>query len=224
MARTLIQASINVLLSQGANQGNIDSYTPGNPGNLWPADPVSLNNFTATGRDLLIVYNDDLVAKSASLTNVAVTQVQPPVALLGGLTSSTPIQLLTIQAVNTFVAGQSVTFSGVATAVFLNGQTVQVLTASATQFTAVVSFSTYASAADTGTAASIPATHEFVLHSAPDPQGRQATVGASCGGQYTIAPGKFVQVWIPAAALFAQTDGSVWIDADCAAVQFLLTH
>ena len=45
----------------------------------------------------------------------------------------------------------NVTFSGFATATFLNGQTVQVVNASATQIEALTAFADYPSAADTGT-------------------------------------------------------------------------
>jgi|SRR5271157_1701467 len=229
MPRTLIQASLNTLASQGANQGTLDAYTPGNPGNLVAADPVNLNNFTATGRDLLIIFNADLEPLSATLTSVAIATVAGTITGLGGILLTNP-NVLTVLAPNTFVAGQTVTFGTVNTlasppvASPVSGITVQILAATSTQFTAVVSLAPYSVTPSTGTVSSIPATHDFVIHSAPDPQGREATVGASCTGEYTVAPGAFVQVWIPAVALFQQTDGTVWIDADSADVQFLLTH
>lgn len=60
--------------------------------------------------------------------------------------------VLTIQAVNTLVAGQQVTFSSVGTATFLNGVTVTVLSGglSSTQFEANFTHANYGPTADTG--------------------------------------------------------------------------
>lgn len=73
-------------------------------------------------------------ANTASITNVSVTA-----------------GIATITTANTFAIGNLVIPSNVATATFLNGQLLIVLTASATQITAAVATTTYASAADTGT-------------------------------------------------------------------------
>jgi len=75
---------------------------------------------------------------SAPITNVAITS-----------------NVLTITATNTFVPGQIVTFTGLTTATFLNGQTVTIATASGSQFTANFTHANYVSAADTGTASLI---------------------------------------------------------------------
>lgn len=71
---------------------------------------------------------------SAPLTNVSVTA-----------------GIATITTANTFSKGNLVIPSDVATATFLNGKLLIVLTANATQITAAVTTLTYASAADTGT-------------------------------------------------------------------------
>jgi hypothetical protein len=61
--------------------------------------------------------------------------------------------VLTITAANSFPVGMQVTFENLGAATFLNGQTVTVASASATQFTAVTGDSDYASAPETvGTA------------------------------------------------------------------------
>lgn len=70
---------------------------------------------------------------SSTITNIAIT---------GGI--------VTITTNNTFAVGNVLTPSGIGTANFLNGQLLIVLTASATQITAKVSFANYGSTADTG--------------------------------------------------------------------------
>jgi hypothetical protein len=227
MPRTLIQASLNTLTSAGCGQGALDAYATGN---LIPADPVNLNNFTATGRDLLVIFNDDTEAQAGTVTNVTIAPVSGAVVTLGGVIINNP-QVLTVAMANPpFVPGQTVTFGTINTlasppvASPISGLTVEVLAVTSVGFTAVVNLSSYTSTPSTGPATSAPATHYFVLHSAPDPQGRSATVGSTCEGQYTIAPGEYVQVWIPSVALFQQTDGTIWIDADSANIEFLLTH
>lgn len=60
--------------------------------------------------------------------------------------------ILLVVAQNNFQVGQQVTFAGVGTAAFLNGQTLTVATASGSQFTASFSHADYANAPDTGTA------------------------------------------------------------------------
>jgi hypothetical protein len=227
MPRTLLQASLNTLLSSGALQGQLDAY---GTGELVSADPVNLNNFTATGRDLLLVYNADTKAESGVLTNVAIVTVSGSVVGLGGIIIVNPNVLTVTLANPPFVAGQTVTFGTVVTLASppvsspISGLTLQVLNVTSTGFTAIVNLAPYSSTPSTGSVSSTPSTHYFVLHSSPDAQGRQATVGSSCEGQYMVASGEFAQVWIPSAALFQQTDGTIWIDADSADVQFLISH
>jgi hypothetical protein len=74
------------------------------------------------------------VPKSSTITNVVVAA-----------------GIATILTANTFAVGNLLIPSGVASATFLNGQLLIVLTASATQITAAVSTTTYATHADTGT-------------------------------------------------------------------------
>ncbi len=79
-------------------------------------------------------FTTSSTAYSAPLTNVSVTA-----------------GIATINTVNTFAVGNLVIPSAVATATFLNGQLLIILTATPTQITAAVTTMTYASAADTGT-------------------------------------------------------------------------
>ena len=71
---------------------------------------------------------------TSTVTNVAITS-----------------KVVTLATVNTWVANQQVTVSGLVTATQLNGQLLTVLTASGTQITAAVNLPDYGSAADTGT-------------------------------------------------------------------------
>lgn len=59
--------------------------------------------------------------------------------------------ILTIGTVNRYVPGLSVSFTGLTTATFLNGQTVQILSATGSNFTAFFQHANYALAGDTGT-------------------------------------------------------------------------
>lgn len=52
MARTLLQATLNNLSSGGATTGQLDAT-------FTAADAVNFNSFTATGRDILLVFNSD---------------------------------------------------------------------------------------------------------------------------------------------------------------------
>lgn len=194
MARTLLQAVLNTLQSSGATQGMLDAP-------FVASDPTNFNNFTATGRDHLTIFNAD-VPSTGTITNVAVAS-----------------GVLTLTAVNHLVKGQNFTVTGVGTATFLNSQTYTVVTATPTVITASISHGDYVSASDTGTITASGAAHTFTLHSFIDPQGRTADVTA-----YSIPAGQFASFWIPSSALFTQTDGTVWIDCNNAALQLLLTH
>jgi hypothetical protein len=77
----------------------------------------------------------------------------PPTGGTATITSvAITTNVLTILAVNTFQVGDQITFSGVGTATFLNGQTVTILTRSGTQFTASFTHADYGPTVDTGTA------------------------------------------------------------------------
>lgn len=108
-------------------------------GKYWPPDLYVANavqiNYTA-GYDPDPAAQKDVHTAGAAIGNVAIAG-----------------NVLTVTAPNEFVAGQSVIFSGLATATFLNGQTVTVLTASPTQFTAAFNHADYPGAGDSGTAA-----------------------------------------------------------------------
>jgi hypothetical protein len=82
----------------------------------------------------------DLSGYSATITNITISS-----------------NVLTVTATNTFSPGMIVTFSGLTHATFLNGQSVTILTASSSQFTAYFVHANYptgsGSSADTGTAA-----------------------------------------------------------------------
>lgn len=73
---------------------------------------------------------------TATITNIALTT-----------------NVVTVTCANAFAAGQLVTFSGLTTATYLNGQTVIVASASGTQFTAPFTHANDVTHADTGTAA-----------------------------------------------------------------------
>ena len=66
--------------------------------------------------------NDPQCSATSTITNIAIAG-----------------NILTVTTANTYVAGLSIGFSGLTTATFLNGQTVQILVASPTQFTALLS-------------------------------------------------------------------------------------
>src|SRR6185312_11886958 len=71
----------------------------------------------------------------ATITNVALTS-----------------NVVTITAANSFIVGGKVSLAGLTSATFLNGQTLTVASASATQFTANFTHANYVSHSDTGTA------------------------------------------------------------------------
>lgn len=78
----------------------------------------------------------DIFTNVAQITNIALTS-----------------NVVTVTCANAFAAGDSVKFGLVATNTFLNGQTVTVSTASATQFTAAFTHANVVSVADSGVAA-----------------------------------------------------------------------
>jgi hypothetical protein len=158
-------------------------------------DPVNGNFFSATGRDLVtfiglpasaapawsptVIYSGSTIgghlfgsvvnfSQSATITNVAVTS-----------------NVLTVTAVNTFQVGDPITFSSVGTATFLNGVTVNVATiiGGGTGFTASFTHIDYASAPDTGTAATPTAAFQATASSTNVHP--TSTAGASVWTSYT---------------------------------------
>jgi hypothetical protein len=106
----------------------------------------------------------DIAVLSDHNTVVAACLAEPIIAnatitgvAFGGVTAaitSTSItaNILTVTAANTFNVGDSILFDGLTASTFLNGQTVTVLTATGTSFTAIFAHPNYPTTADTGTA------------------------------------------------------------------------
>lgn len=106
------------------------------PGSFWPPDQYvadSVEIFFTAGYDPSPTASPDKHYAGAALTNVEVTG-----------------NVLTVLVPNDFTAGKSVSFQNVATATFLNGQTVVLITATPTQITAAFTHADYPSTADTG--------------------------------------------------------------------------
>src|SRR5208282_450538 len=109
------------------------------------------------GYDMVVLANGHrLVAVSLlDATMVGAEALfQAPITNVAIATTGTPAETtLTITAINTFSEGQLATLTGLTNATFLNGATVQVISASPTQFTAAYTtdYPAY-SAADTGLA------------------------------------------------------------------------
>jgi hypothetical protein len=98
----------------------------------------SLGEDTVAARPRFISaqLDDNSTAASANITNVSLSN-----------------NILTVTAINSFVAGQVVYFTGLTNATFLNGQTAEVITSNGTSFTAVYIGPDYSSPyGDTGTA------------------------------------------------------------------------
>jgi hypothetical protein len=117
------------------------------PSGSWPLQTVGLSSvriyFTAG-------YTTPV---ASSVSNVAITG-----------------NVLTVTATNTNLLspGQQEQFSGLATATFLNGQTVTIATVTPTQFTAALTHADYASAADTGTATTTDS-YDVIIGGTPTP-------------------------------------------------------
>lgn len=92
----------------------------------------------------------------------------------------------TITATNTFAVNQIVWLSGLTTATFLNGQSVQVASASGSQFTFNFTHANYGSASDTGSAMSIGS---FGLRFIATTAGNFGNFIASRGALYSYAVG-----------------------------------
>jgi hypothetical protein len=109
-------------------------------GHLSSASPLSGSTLQIIGGSLSIAISGagtgdaQCGPNAAGITNIAITA-----------------NILTVTAVNHYVPGLTVTFSSVGTSTFLNGQNVQILSATATQFTAYFVHANVGSHADTGT-------------------------------------------------------------------------
>lgn len=115
-------------------------------------DPTNGNFFNATGRDLVTFIG--VPASAAAAWNAAASFTIGQVVNFGQSAAITNIAIttnvLTVTAVNTFQAGDPISFAGLTTATFLNNQTVTVISSSGATFTASFTHADYASAPDTG--------------------------------------------------------------------------
>lgn len=160
-----------------------------------PADPVTAVHVTSASTAVITAINtlgtgQQAMAYSIALAPPATPTFTAPVASgvsAGPITNVTVsvTGFLTVVANNNLVAGQQVTFSGLTNATFLNGQTVTVADANATQFDATTAFSTYGPAAEaTGAAQYPPATTYFAKTTYINPVGESqasAEGSTSCG-------------------------------------------
>ena len=139
-------------------QSTLQWVTPDYPGFIGvrvqlSTDPAGINppftqygdlitNVTSTAQTVITSANSQINSvPTAQITNVALTN-----------------NLLTVQAVNTFVPGAVLEITGLQNATFLNNETVTVLAATGTQFTAAFTAENYTSMVDNGTATSIVST------------------------------------------------------------------
>ncbi len=138
----------NVICVQQCAFNNCDQWAILNPGESWAIkncvfEPDSHGRPSGIGTDgLFFSYGLEIsgcwfgdVGATAQITQVAVAS-----------------NVLTITANNNFAVGVMVAFNSVATATFLNGQTVTILTVSATEFTANFRHADHGPTADTGNA------------------------------------------------------------------------
>lgn len=117
------------------------------PGGQWPLQTVGLSS-------VRVYFTAGYTTPVASaVSNVAIAG-----------------NVLTVTATNTnlLTPGMQETFSGLATATFLNGQTVTIATVNATQFTAAFTHADYASASDTGNATTADVV-DVVVSNTPTP-------------------------------------------------------
>jgi hypothetical protein len=140
-ASSLVGASgYRTLLSDGSNVGLTESDF-NFAHRMFAMSPVDVGNttymFFGDGGGNVYRWPDgpNCDAGVATITNVSLTS-----------------NVVTVTAANSFVVGGKVSLGGLTSATFLNGQTLTVASASATQFTANFTHANYASHSDTGTA------------------------------------------------------------------------
>lgn len=105
----------------------------------------------------IAVLQDHNTVVAVSLAEPIIMNATITGVAFGGITAlitatSVTANVVTVTAANTFVTGDTILFAGLTVSTFLNGQTVAVLTASPTQFTATFVRPNYPTTADTGTA------------------------------------------------------------------------
>ncbi len=116
-------------------------------------DPTNGSYFQTTGRDLVTFYCAAASTAPAWLSTTLYVKGQVVNFSLSASITATSVtsNVLTVTCSNTFQVGESVALAGTAES-FLNGHSVIILTASATQFTANFTTADYSNPADTGTA------------------------------------------------------------------------
>lgn len=134
---------------------------------VWTAcDPTNGNYFSTTNRDLVSFYL--YPASAAASWQAGTTYTVGQVVNFGQSASISNIAItsdvLTVTAVNSFQAGDSISFAGITTASFLNNQTVTVLTSTGTTFTANFTHGDYASASDTGNGFTASAAYQAITN------------------------------------------------------------
>jgi|SRR5271157_272265 len=151
-------------------------------------DALNGNYFQTTGRDLVTFYCSPAASAPAWLGTTLYTQGQ---VINFGLTSSAITfiailtDVLTVTCNNVFQVGEEVVLSGLTTATFLNAQTVTILTATATQFTANYTHGDYPSASDTGNASIASATYIALANTGSNLNIQPtSTAGAAFWGTY----------------------------------------
>lgn len=120
----------------------LSSQTPASNGFLIKALPTSST-----------LYQPLTTTGGLWSTNLAIFKGMWTAALLEPALTSVQVSanVLTVQAPNSFVVGQQVSFANVANAAFLDSQVVTIVSANSTSFTANFTHANYGPAADTGT-------------------------------------------------------------------------
>lgn len=142
-------------------------------------------------------YTTDAVLSSLTAVRVQadgnISAVNPVIAPITA--TSITSNVLTVTVANTFLPGAFVVLSATAEG-FLNGQVVQVITASLTQFTATFTHANYSNPADTGTAEQVVNATSPTVFVSPIPDGITltsailggvASVGQLYGGLYSVS-------------------------------------
>src|SRR5579863_3347037 len=134
VADNFIMDSLNVALEVEPTAVDMGSTYPGGANiTMNILAPVEVSNGGETDCLVVTMYPNMGQSPNATITNIAITS-----------------NVLTVTCTNTFYPGQSVAFTNVGTATFLNNVIVQVVTATGSSFTAEYTHADYASAADTG--------------------------------------------------------------------------
>lgn len=182
-----------------------------------PTDTTQIPS-SATSNTRTFVADTNL----ASLTAVAVQADGgvagiDPTKIVGSLNAPiTNVQIagnvLTVTCANSFIAGSTIyNFSGLTGATFLNGQSITVMTASPTQFTAAYVHADYASAPDTGIANGGPIIFPIVdgVTTMSATTGGNVEVANNYGGAFQITPSP---AFTTGGLLYVSSDGTLTQD------------